>query len=49
MIKNGTDVVTVSEMLGHSNVTTTLNIYAHSNEEAKRQALVGLPTFALPA
>lgn len=34
---NGCDVKTVSELLGHSNASTTLNIYAHSNDTAKRE------------
>ena len=49
LILNGVDVVSVSEMLGHSKVTTTLDIYAKSNEEAHRKALASLPTFARPA
>jgi len=46
LIANGVDVVSVSEMLGHSKVTTTLNVYAHSNEEGYRKALAALPTFS---
>lgn len=37
-ITNGADIVSVSELLGHSNVSTTLNMYSHSNDEAKRKA-----------
>lgn len=37
-IANGADIVSVSQKLGHSEVSTTLNIYAHENEEAKRRA-----------
>lgn len=37
-IANGADVVSVSQKLGHSEVSTTLNIYAHENEEAKERA-----------
>ena len=36
-IANGADVVSVSKKLGHSEVSTTLNIYAHENEEAKNR------------
>ena len=28
----------VQELLGHSDVTTTMNIYAHDSKEAKRDA-----------
>ena len=38
LIANGTDIVTVSKLLGHSNTTTTENIYAHVIEESKEQA-----------
>lgn len=35
---NGADIVSISQKLGHSEVSTTLNIYAHENEEAKERA-----------
>lgn len=35
----GVDIKTISEILGHSNVSTTLNIYAHSLMEHKRIAI----------
>jgi integrase len=35
----GVDIKTMSEILGHSNVTVTLNIYAHSLYEQKRIAI----------
>jgi integrase len=38
LIDSGADVRTVSRMLGHSTATTTLNIYAHSFEEAQARA-----------
>lgn len=38
LIDSGTDVRTVSSMLGHSNTTTTLNIYAHSFAAAQARA-----------
>lgn len=37
LISGGVDVVSVSAQLGHSNVTTTLNVYSHALEEAKRR------------
>src|ERR1700751_3937380 len=43
LTRNGADLVTVKELLGHSTVTVTMR-YAHSNEEAKRRALIRLPT-----
>ncbi len=38
MISHGTDVVTVSKMLGHSMVSTTEDIYSHLIEESKLTA-----------
>jgi len=38
MISAGVDVKTVSAVLGHSNASTTLNIYAHAFAEAKATA-----------
>ena len=38
LINSGVDVRTVSASLGHSNTTTTLNIYAHTFEEAQAKA-----------
>lgn len=38
LINSGVDVKTVSASLGHSQVTTTLNIYAHTFEEAQAKA-----------
>jgi integrase len=39
MIVEGVDPRTVADILGHAKVSTTLNIYAHSNQEAQREAL----------
>ena len=38
LISSGTDAKTVSAALGHAQVTTTLNIYAHSFAEAQAKA-----------
>ena len=37
-IVNGADVSTVSALLGHSSVSTTLNIYTHAVRKAKAKA-----------
>ena len=38
LISNGTDVKTVSALLGHSQTSTTLNIYAHAFAQAQAEA-----------
>lgn len=38
LLSNGIDVLTVSKMLGHAATSTTLNVYGHAVEEAKRKA-----------
>jgi integrase len=38
LTREGVDIVTVKELLGHSNISTTMR-YAHSNDEAKRRAV----------
>ncbi len=38
-IENGIDVKSVSEMLGHADVTTTLRLYVHPSMDSKRQAV----------
>lgn len=38
LIMNGASPKDVQELLGHSNVNTTVNVYAHSNREAKRSS-----------
>lgn len=35
-LQKGFDFKTLSELLGHANIQTTLNIYVHSSEERKR-------------
>lgn len=43
LIENKVDIKTTSSILGHSDVSTTLNIYVHPSDEAKRDAMnVGL-------
>ena len=39
LISSGVDVKTVQCCLGHSNATTTLNVYAHSFQEAQAKAM----------
>ena len=38
-LENGMDIKTLSEILGHANVATTLNIYAHSLMDHKKQQM----------
>lgn len=38
-IENGMDVKTLSDLLGHEDVSTTMNRYAHSLDEHKRKAM----------
>ena len=38
-VAKGMDIRTLSELLGHENVATTLNLYVHSSLEKKREAL----------
>lgn len=44
-IESGADVKTVSSILGHSNVTTTMNLYVHPTDDQKRRCIDGLTTF----
>jgi len=43
LTRNGVDIVTVKELLGHSNINVTMR-YAHSNHETKRLAVAKLAT-----
>ena len=45
LTRDGVDIVTVKELLGHSNITTTMR-YAHSNDDAKRRAVQRLSRLA---
>lgn len=38
-IENGMDVKTLSELLGHEDITTTLNLYVHSSDDTKREEM----------
>ena len=40
LVSQGTNLSTIKEVLGHSNISTTM-IYARSNEENKKKAVVG--------
>ena len=44
MIRGGAPVSTVSAVLGHSNITTTLNIYSHEVADTRAKALGDLET-----
>lgn len=39
LIEGGADIKSVSSIMGHSNVSTTLNLYVHPSEEAKSGAV----------
>ena len=43
LTRDGVDIVTVKELLGHANINCTMR-YAHSNDEAKRRAVRRLRT-----
>lgn len=38
-IENGADIKTISEILGHSDIDTTLKVYTHTSEKAKKKAI----------
>lgn len=38
-IENGADIKTISEILGHSDIETTLKVYTHTSEKAKKKAI----------
>lgn len=44
-IESGMDVRTLSEILGHTKVALTLQLYAHSSIETKIQAMQGMDAF----
>ena len=41
-IPYGVDVKSVSELLGHADVRTTLRLYVHSSMDYKRRAVEGI-------
>jgi site-specific recombinase XerD len=43
LTRDGADIVTVKELLGHTNINCTMR-YAHSNDDAKRRAVRRLRT-----
>jgi integrase len=48
MLSNsGENVKTVSELLGHSDVTMTLRVYSHILQEQHRQAVEKLPDITI--
>ncbi|MSC89297.1 tyrosine-type recombinase/integrase, partial [[Eubacterium] rectale] len=38
LLANGAAPKDVQELLGHSDVSTTMNVYAHSTRKAKRES-----------
>lgn len=44
-IESGMDVKTLSEILGHEDISTTLNLYVHSSEDTKRESMNKLDIF----
>ena len=42
LIRNGTDIKVVSEILGHEDVSTTLKVYHHVVDEQKESAVTQL-------
>ncbi|MDL5050625.1 tyrosine-type recombinase/integrase [Oscillatoria amoena NRMC-F 0135] len=38
-VETGCDIKTISVLLGHSNISTTLNLYTHPNMEQKKKAI----------
>jgi len=45
MLANGVDIVTVAQRLGHKNIRTTLNTYAHVIQKAQLEAANKIATF----
>jgi integrase len=42
LLESGTDIVVVKELLGHSNIQTTVEYYTHVKEDSKLKAINGL-------
>lgn len=47
MLKNNIPVPTVSAVLGHASITTTLNTYAHVIEDTKEEAITSMENMVL--
>jgi integrase len=45
LIESGADVKTVSQLLGHASVKTTLDLYVHPQLEQKRKCIAMMPSF----
>lgn len=45
-IEKGVDIKSLSEMLGHADVTTTLRLYVHPSMESKKQAVQKISFFS---
>lgn len=45
VVESGRDVRILSEILGHSDITLTLQLYAHSTSETKRNAMKQMEIF----
>ena len=45
MLKEGNDIATISKTLGHSNISTTLNIYSHMIEDNKKKAIDSVASY----
>lgn len=39
MLESGVNTKVVSDLLGHSNISTTLNIYSHTSNDLKRECV----------
>lgn len=39
LLENGVDIKTISELMGHSSPTITLNVYVHTNIQNKRKSM----------
>ena len=42
LLAQGVNIKQIQEFLGHSDVTTTLNIYTHTDEEAKKETAAAM-------
>lgn len=42
LFSNGVDIKTISELLGHSDITTTYNTYVHVIKKLKRDAVISI-------